>query len=120
MFFLYQAILTLIIIISPIIILIRVFKNKEHRIRYKEKFSFSSKKRVKGKLIWFHGASVGEIQSIIPLIENYEKDKTINQILITSSTLSSSKILEKFKFKKTIHQFYHLDHIYITSKFLRY
>ena len=73
-----------------------------------------------GNLIWFHGASVGEIQSIIPLIENYEKDKTINQILITSSTLSSSKILEKFKFKKTIHQFYPLDHIYITSKFLRY
>ena len=54
------------------------------------------------------------------MIENYEKDKTINQILITSSTLSSSNILEKFKFKKTIHQFYPLDHIYITSKFLRY
>jgi 3-deoxy-D-manno-octulosonic-acid transferase len=54
------------------------------------------------------------------LIENYENDKTINQILITSSTLSSSKILEKFNFKKTIHQFYPLDHIYITSKFLRY
>ena len=37
----------IIIIISPIIILIRVFKNKEHRFRYKEKFGFSSKKRVK-------------------------------------------------------------------------
>ena len=92
MFFLYQAILTLIIIISPIIILIRVFKNKEHRIRYKEKFSFSSKKRVNGKLIWFHGASVGEILSVIPLIKFYEKDKSISQILITSSTLSSSKM----------------------------
>jgi 3-deoxy-D-manno-octulosonic-acid transferase len=59
MFFLYQTILTLIIIISPIIILIRIFKNKEHRSRYKEKFGSSSKKRAKGKLIWFHGASVG-------------------------------------------------------------
>jgi 3-deoxy-D-manno-octulosonic-acid transferase len=47
MFFLYQTILAFIIIISPIIILIRVFKNKEHRFRYKEKFGFSSKKRVK-------------------------------------------------------------------------
>ena len=120
MFFLYQIILTLIIIISPIIILIRIFKNKEHRIRYKEKFSFSSKKRIKGKLIWFHGASVGEILSIIPLIKNYEKNKSINQILITSSTLSSSKILGQFKFKKTVHQFYPLDHIYITKKFLQY
>ena len=120
MFFLYQIIFTLIIFISPILIYIRFLKNKEHKTRYKEKFSITSKKRIKGNLIWFHGASVGEIQSIIPLIENYEKDKTINQILITSSTLSSSKILEKFKFKKTIHQFYPLDHIYITSKFLRY
>mgnify|MGYP001334416235 FL=1 len=108
------------IFISPILIYFRILKNKEHKTRYKEKFSVASKKRIKGNLIWFHGASVGEIQSIIPLIENYEKDKTINQILITSSTLSSSKILEKFKFKKTIHQFYPLDHIYITSKFLRY
>ena len=120
MFFLYQAILTLIIIISPIIILIRIFKNKEHRIRYKEKFSFSSKKRVKGKLIWFHGASVGEILSVIPLIKIYEKDKSISQILITSSTLSSSKILDQFKLKKTIHQFYPIDHVYITKKFLKY
>ena len=120
MFFLYQIIFTLIIFFSPILIYFRILKNKEHKTRYKEKFSITSKKRIKGNLIWFHGASVGEIQSIIPLIENYEKDKTINQILITSSTLSSSKILEKFKFKKTIHQFYPLDHIYITSKFLRY
>ena len=120
MFFLYQIIFTLIIFISPILIYFRILKNKEHKTRYKEKFSIASKKRIKGNLIWFHGASVGEIQSIIPLIENYEKDQTINQILITSSTLSSSKILEKFKFKKTIHQFYPLDHIYITSKFLRY
>jgi 3-deoxy-D-manno-octulosonic-acid transferase len=120
MFFLYQAILTLVIIISPIIILIRIFKNKEHRTRYKEKFSFSSKKKFKGKLIWFHGASVGEISSIIPLIKNYEKNKSISQILITSSTLSSSRILDQFKFKKTIHQFYPLDHIFITKKFLKY
>ena len=120
MFFFYQVILTLIIATSPIIILIRIFKNKEDVKRYKEKFGFSSKKRIKGKLIWFHGASVGEILSVIPLIKNYEKDKSISQILITSSTLSSSKILGQFKFKKTIHQFYPLDHIYIIKKFLKY
>jgi len=120
MFFLYQIILTLLIFISPIIILSRIYKNKEDETRYREKFSTPSKKRIKGNLIWFHGASVGEILSVIPIIKNYEKDKFIHQILITSSTLSSSKILEKFKFKKTTHQFYPIDHIYITSKFLKY
>jgi 3-deoxy-D-manno-octulosonic-acid transferase len=120
MFFLYQLVLTIIIFFSPVIILIRIAKDKEHKTRFFEKFSIFSKKRNKGKLIWFHGASVGELLSIIPLIENYEKDKSINQILVTSSTLSSSKVLKKFKFKKTIHQFYPIDHFLFTKKFLEY
>ena len=120
MFFWYQIFATLIILFSPIIIVFRIYKNKEHKVRYKEKFSIPSKQRAEGNLIWFHGASVGEILSIIPLIENYEKDKSINQILITSSTLSSSKVLKKFKFKKTIHQFYPIDHFFFTAKFLNY
>jgi 3-deoxy-D-manno-octulosonic-acid transferase len=120
MFFLYQIILSIIILISPILIIFRIYKKKEDKIRFKEKFSIPSKKRSKGKLIWFHGASVGEILSVIPLIENYEKDRSINQILVTSSTLSSSKVMKKFKFKKTIHQFYPIDHIFFTTRFLEY
>ena len=120
MFFLYQIILSLLVLISPILIIFRIYKGKEDKIRFREKFSIPSKKRSKGKLIWFHGASVGEILSIIPLIENYEKDKLINQILVTSSTLSSSKALKKFKFKKTVHQFYPIDHFFFTKRFLEY
>tara|TARA_B100000900_G_C20564508_1_gene710422 strand:+ start:261 stop:1499 length:1239 start_codon:yes stop_codon:yes gene_type:complete len=120
MFFLYQIILSLLILISPILIIFRIYKGKEDKKRFIEKFSIPSKKRSNGNLIWFHGASVGEILSIIPLVENYEKDKSINQILITSSTLSSSKILKKFKFKKTVHQFYPLDHFFFTKKFLEH
>ena len=120
MFFLYQIILSLLILISPILIIFRIYKGKEDKIRFIEKFSIPSKKRSRGKLIWFHGASVGEILSVVPLIENYERDKSINQILVTSSTLSSSKILKKFRFKKTIHQFYPIDHFFFTKKFLEY
>jgi len=58
--------------------------------------------------------------SIIPIIENYEKDNSVNQILVTSSTLSSSKVLKKFRFKKTIHQFYPIDHFFCTTKFLNH
>ena len=75
MFFLYQIIILLIILFSPIIIILRIFRNKEDKKRFIEKFSISSRKRNKGNLIWFHGASVGEILSIIPLIKNYEKKK---------------------------------------------
>ena len=120
MFFFYQLIVSLLLLISPLIIILRIFKKKEDKKRFKEKFVFPTRTRKKGKLIWFHGASVGEILSIIPLIKNYEKNKLISQILITSSTLSSSKVLRKFNFKKTIHQFYPIDHIVFTKKFINF
>ncbi len=120
MFLLYQISLTLLLIISPIIIIIRIFKNKENKKRFIEKFSKPTKKRVKGKLIWFHGASVGELLSVIPLIKYYEKKKSIDQILITSSTLSSANVFQKFRFKKTIHQFYPIDQFFFVTKFLNY
>jgi 3-deoxy-D-manno-octulosonic-acid transferase len=120
MLFLYHILIFIILIFSPIIISYRILKNKEDKERFKEKFSIPSKKRVKGKLIWFHGASVGEILSVVPLIKNFEKDKSITQILVTSSTLSSSNVLQKYKFKKTIHQFYPIDNIFLTNKFLNF
>ena len=120
MFFVYQLFLIILIIISPFIIFYRILKNKEDKKRFIEKFSISTEKKIEGKLIWFHGASVGEILSIIPIIDYYENDKSITQILITSSTLSSSKIIKKYKFKKTIHQFYPIDQSYFVNKFLNY
>jgi len=78
--------------------------------------------RDKGFLIWFHVASVGEAMSILPLIENFEKEKNIDKILITTITLSSAKILEK-KFSqntKIIHQFLPLDIPNFVNKFLNH
>jgi len=120
MLLIYQIAISLIVIFSPFIILFRILKKKEDPLRFKEKFCFSSKKKMKGKLVWFHGASVGEILSVLPLIEKLEKNKKIKQILITSNTLSSSKILSSLKLKKTIHQFFPIDTIHHTKKFLDY
>lgn len=118
MLFLYQIIILIILLLSPLIIIFRIVKKKEDNQRFAEKFSFPSKKRINGKLIWFHGASVGEIMSVIPLIRHYEKNKSVKQILVTSSTLSSSRVIKKFKFKKTIHQFYPIDFYLFTNRFL--
>ena len=120
MFFLYQILIIILLILSPLIIGIRILKKKEDKIRFKEKFCFPSKKRVKGNLIWFHGSSVGEILSILPLVYELEKNNSINQILITSSTLSSAEIFKKFKFTKTVHQFFPIDSIFFSHKFLKY
>ena len=119
-FFIYQLLISILLLFSPIIIFYRILKNKEDKFRVKEKFCFFSKKRGVGKLVWFHGSSVGEIMSIIPIIMKYDNDKSINKILVTSSTLSSANILNKIKFKKTIHQFYPVDHFFFSKKFLDY
>ena len=116
----YRFFINLILILSPIIILIRLLKKKENPKRFTEKLGFFSKNRSKGKLIWFHGASVGEFQSIVPLLEKLEKSKNISQILITSNTLSSSKIISKIKLKKISHQFFPIDNDLIIKKFIKY
>ena len=118
--FLYRILINIVFLFSPLIVLIRLIKKKENFKRFKEKFCFFSKKKFKKKLIWFHGASVGELLSVIPLVEKIEKNKNIDQILITSSTLSSSEVFNKFKFKKTIHQFFPLDTNFMSEKFLNY
>ena len=120
MFFLYQIIILIIIILSPIIIGYRIFKKKEDILRFKEKFCIISKRRRVGNLLWFHASSVGEVVSILPLIYKLEKNRSINQILLTSSTLSSAQILKKFRFKKTIHQFFPIDSIFFSVKFLNH
>ena len=125
MFFLYRILINLLLLISPIIIIFRILKKKEDPIRFQEKFCSFTLSRKKEKLIWFHGASVGEILSVIPLIRQLEKNKDIDQILVTSNTLSSSKIFSKLKLKKTIHfdyfkrkliYIYKIDYLFMSSK----
>ena len=114
----YNLVIIIVIILSPLIIFYRILKKKENPKRFLEKFSFLKKERKKGKLIWFHCSSVGEFLSIVPLLEKLEKDKNIKNILLSTTTLSSSKIFSKFKFKKTVHQFYPIDNKFIINRFL--
>ncbi len=120
MLFFYRLLINLVFVLSPIIIVFRLIKKKESFFRFKEKFCFHTRNRSSGKILWFHGASVGELQSIIPLIEKLENNRKIKQILITSNTLSSSKIMEKVKSKKIVHQFFPIDTSFFCKKFLDY
>ena len=118
MFLIYQIIISLVIISSPIIIFIRLIKGKEDPNRFLEKFFLVKKIRPKGNLIWFHCASVGETMSVIPIIDYFAKNKKINNILITTTTISSAKIVKNLGYRKLIHQFYPLDHHIITKNLL--
>ena len=120
MLIVYRILINFVFILSPIILIVRLLKKKEDFSRFKEKFCFFSKKRRNGKIIWFHGASVGELQSVVPILEILEKNKKIHQILITSNTLSSAKIIQKLKLRKVTHQFYPIDTNFLSKKFIDY
>jgi len=120
MLIIYRTFINLVLLFLPIIFVIRLFKKKESFESIVQKIGCKSKNRGVGKLIWFHGASVGEIKSIVPLINKYEKQKNIKKILVTSNTASSLKVFNDLKFKKTIHQFFPIDSNLITKKFLNY
>ena len=119
MYFFYRIITNFVFIISPIIIIYRIFKGKEDVKRVGEKFCIYSQKKNKKK-IWIHAASVGELMSIVPVIQKLEKNKKIKNILISTTTTSSAKIFKKLRLKKTTHVYFPLDNNYIVNKFIKY
>ena len=119
MYFFYNILTTLAIIISPIIIIYRILKGKEDLKRVGEKFSIYSQKK-NNKKVWIHAASVGELMSIIPIIRKLEKNRKIKNILLSTSTTSSAKIFNKLKLKKTSHVYFPLDNNYIVKRFINY
>jgi len=120
MFFIYEVLGLIFIIFSPIIFLIRIFSGKEDPKRFLEKFCIYSKRFKIKKTIWLHGSSVGEILSVIPIINALEKNKNIKKIILSSSTTSSALIFSKYKFKKTTHVYFPIDTNYLSNKFIKY
>ena len=120
MFCIYEVLGLIFIIFSPIIFFIRIIVGKEDPKRFLEKFCIYSKRFKIRKTIWLHGSSVGEILSVIPIINVLEKNKKIKKIILTSSTTSSALIFSKYKFKKTTHIYFPIDTNYLTKKFIKY
>ena len=119
MYFFYNILTNLALIISPIIIIYRIVKGKEDVKRVGEKFCIYSKKK-SNKKVWIHAASVGELMSIVPVIRKLEKNKKIKNILLSTSTTSSAKIFNKLKLKKTSHIYFPLDNNFIVKRFINY
>tara|TARA_B100000963_G_scaffold32286_1_gene24022 strand:+ start:1373 stop:2656 length:1284 start_codon:yes stop_codon:yes gene_type:complete len=107
-----------------ILVLIRILIKKEDPVRYKEKIfvsHFNVKKNNENKLIWFHAASIGELKSIIPIINKLNSYVTKLDFLVTTNTLSSSRIaeIEFSKIKNVEHRFLPFDIEFLISNFLK-
>ena len=115
----HKLYITISYFLIPIIFIntyIRIFKNKEDKTRYKERFGFTNLKKPKGKeLIWIHASSVGEFKSCDFLINNFYNNY---YILITTTTRTASDYALKNYGDKIIHQYAPYDVTIWINKFL--
>ncbi len=114
----YQILSTLLIPVIIFNIFIRIYRKKEDRLRFIERFGKPTvKKNNEKKILWIHAASIGEFKSSDLIIERYHK---VFDILVTTTTKSSAEYIEEFYKNKIIHQYIPFDVSLWCSRFLNF
>ncbi|HEY4124026.1 MAG TPA: 3-deoxy-D-manno-octulosonic acid transferase [Rhizomicrobium sp.] len=85
----------------------RAARGKEDLERLPERLGVSNVKRPEGKLIWIHGASVGETLAALPLLSVLLTPG--RNALVTSGTVTSAKLMAERLPPNAIHQFVPID-----------
>ncbi len=88
----------------------RARAGKEDPARMSERYGRPSAARPDGRLVWIHAASVGESLSMLSLIHRLATDWPELNLLMTSGTVTSARILATRLPESVIHQFVPLDH----------
>ena len=104
--------------LSRLVLARRLRRGKEHPQRLAERRGESAIARPPGPLIWAHGASVGEMLAVIPLVEGL-RARNFN-VLVTSGTVTSARLAERRLPPGVIHQFIPLDAPRYTARFLEH
>lgn len=99
-------------VVSPVYRLLlqrRLRAGKEVAGRVDERFGNSGLPRPDGPLIWMHAASIGETQSLLGLIPALLAKDAKLSILVTSTTATSARLLERDLPARAMHQFSPID-----------
>ncbi|MGE5779339.1 MAG: 3-deoxy-D-manno-octulosonic acid transferase [Hyphomicrobiales bacterium] len=103
---------------TPILLARRLKRGKEHRQRLPERRGESRIARPEGPLVWLHGASVGELASVLPLIDRIRARGM--GMLVTTGTVTSGGLAEQRLQRGVIHQFVPLDISRFVRRFLNH
>lgn len=96
----------------------RVAGGREDTARLTERFGHPSIARPAGPLVWIHGASVGESLSALPLIERLRVGWPNLNLLITTGTVTSAKLMVERLPDGVIHQYLPVDLPAAVTRFL--
>ncbi len=81
----------------------RLKKGKEDAMRFNERLGKPVMARPEGKLVWMHGASVGECLSMLPLIKKIISENKNTYVMVTSGTVTSAKLLTQRLPERSFH-----------------
>jgi len=108
-------------ILGPLIDLYLIWRKslgKEDTKRFSERLGHASLPRPSGSLLWVHAASVGEAMSILPLITSITEEFRDLNILVTTGTVTSAKLLEGRLPMRAFHQYVPIDKVITVRRFL--
>jgi len=93
----------------PALLACRAIAGKEDATRRDERLGRPSRTRPAGRLVWLHGASIGESLCLLPLIEALAVAAPDHVLLATSGTKASAELLARRLPPSAIHQYAPLD-----------
>lgn len=115
---------TLVRTLYPIVIRRYIEKRKkmgkEDVKRFNERVGRPTKPRPDGRLIWLHGASVGESISMLPLINRLLEIYPDAHVMVTTGTTTSAEVMAKRLPERAFHQYLPIDNPVFAARFVRH
>ncbi len=114
----YAGVMTAARLATPLFLSGRARRGKEDRARLAERRGRPSHPRPRGRLIWLHGASIGESLAVLPLVGRILEDDPQAHVLMTTGTVTSARLMAERLPARAFHQFLPLDIPRYVGRFL--
>lgn len=114
----YRALTSLVRPAAGLILRVRERRGKEDATRLGERLGHPAVRRPEGTLVWFHAASVGETNAVLPLIAALLEARPALSALLTTGTVTSARLAATRLPRGAIHQYVPLDASEFVRRFL--